>query len=44
MRRDQEVKGHNRLGVVGDERSTPKASAHFGSFGTVGSKISRPSR
>ncbi len=44
MRRDQDVKGHARLGVVGDERSTPKASQRFGEFGTIGSKLTRPSR
>jgi len=44
MRRDQETKGHARLGVVGDERSTPKASARYGEFGTIGSKLSRPER
>jgi len=44
MRRDQEVNGHARLGVVGDERSSPKANARYAEFGTIGSKLSRPSR
>jgi hypothetical protein len=44
MRRDQEVNGHARLGVVGDERTQPKASQRYGEFGTIGSKLSRPTR
>ena len=45
MRRDQDIKGHQMSkGVIGDERSSAKSTARYGGFGTIGSKLSRPSR
>jgi hypothetical protein len=44
MRRDQDMKGHARLGVVGDERTSPKGIGRYGEFGTIGAKLTRPTR
>lgn len=44
MRRDQQNRGARRLGVIGDERTTPKANQRHGEFGTIGSLLTRPAR
>ncbi|MDE2103770.1 MAG: hypothetical protein KGL39_41415 [Patescibacteria group bacterium] len=45
MRRDQDVKGHERIkGIIPDERTQPKANQRYAEFGTIGAKLSRPSR
>ncbi len=50
MRHDQEARGHFRLGgkyakpSTDDAGTGPRPIAHFGDYGTIGAKLTRPER